>query len=242
MENFVLPTSTPPPTWIGKREYQFRKHSMLSFGPDITVLNKIDAPTQECANICFNRDFFEDIAREATGKRNIIKGLEYAPSSQLMQTILLFEHEVGNYGNGCPLMIQSICVQLAIQVLRCMNINGVGGRKYSRENNYVNKAKDYMHAYCNAGISINDICKEINLSPFHFIRLFKAQTGKTPYQYLLEVRMQQAETLLKGGCSVEEAARLCGFVNPGHFSSLFRRIVGITPSSYRKKYFINFKE
>jgi len=141
------------------------------------------------------------------------------------------------------LMLQSICVQLAIQVLRCMDNDAAGAKKYDRENNYVSKAIDYMQAYGNAGISINDICREINLSPFYFIRLFKAQTGKTPHQYLLEIRLQKAETLLQqGGYSVEEVAHLCGFIHPGHFSSLFRRMMGTTPSEYRKKRITSIKK
>lgn len=240
---FVIATSTPPPTWIGKREYHFSKNRMVHFGPDVGVLNKIDAPTREYVNICFDRGFFENIVREATGKTNIINKLEYLPSPQLLQTIAHFEYEVENYNGHCPLMLQSICVQLAIQVIRCTDNNTTGSKKYDLENNYVNKAIEYMQAYCNAGISINDICREINLSPYYFIRLFKARTGKTPYQYLLELRLQQAEVLLKQvGYSVKEVARLCGFINPGHFSSLYRRFMGIAPSEYRKKRSINYKK
>lgn len=212
-----------------------------------TFKNHIDQITAEHANfkmlagekylyLCFNREFFEDAVWEATGKRDTIKKLECSPSPQLQQTIALFESEVENLNGYYSLMIQSICMHLAMQLIRCTENDAIGPKKYAQENNYVSKAIDYMQAYYNAGISINDICREINLSPFYFIRLFKARTGKTPYKYLLEIRLQHAEALLKrGGYSVEEVARLCGFVNSGHFSALFRRSMGITPSEYMKK-------
>ena len=241
--HFVIPISTPPPTWIGKREYHFRKNSMVCFKPGDGVLNKIDAPTKEYVNICFNREFFEEIVREVTGKRNILKKVEYSPSPQLLQVVANFENEVRNYHGSCPLMLQSICVQLAIQVIRCTENDTADFKKYGRENNYVSKAIEYMKAYYNAGISIDDICREINLSPYYFIRLFKARTGETPYQYLLRLRLQQAEVLLEQGeYLVEEVARLCGFVHTGHFSSLYRRIKGMTPTEYRRKRSISYKK
>ncbi|MFZ7102913.1 MAG: helix-turn-helix transcriptional regulator [Peptococcaceae bacterium] len=104
------------------------------------------------------------------------------------------------------------------------------------ENKHVEKAVEYMRAYYNKGIRVRDICREINLSPYYFIRLFKTQTGKTPHEYLLDIRLEEAKALLqKGENSVEEVAHFCGFVNLGHFSSFFRRYMEMTPSEYKKK-------
>ncbi|MFZ7102918.1 MAG: helix-turn-helix domain-containing protein [Peptococcaceae bacterium] len=236
---FVTPTSTPPPIWIGKREYHYRKGRLVAFKPGISCLTKIDAPTREYLNISFNKDFFEDVVWEATGKRNVnFNEREFVNSPQLLQIIARFEDEVVNFTGSCPLMLQSISVQMVIEFLRCTGINTIRGPRENRpENSYVSKALEYMRAYYNAEINIEDICREINLSSFYFIRLFKAQTGKTPHEYLMDIRLEQAKALLQqGSTSVEETARLCGFVHPGHFSSFFRSNMGMTPSEYRKKH------
>ncbi|MFZ7102919.1 MAG: helix-turn-helix domain-containing protein [Peptococcaceae bacterium] len=237
--HFVTPTSTPPPTWLGKREYQFRKGRLVVFEPGVSILTKINVPTREYRNLGFNREFFEETAWEATGKRTVkFREREFVPNPHLLQIIARFEDEVVNFAGSCPLMLQSISVQMVIEFLRCTGINTIREpREPSRENSYVSKATEYMRAYYNAEINIEDICREINLSSFYFIRLFKAQTGKTPHEYLMDIRLEQAKALLQQGTtSVEETARLCGFVHPGHFSSFFRNNMGMPPSEYRKKH------
>jgi len=69
----------------------------------------------------------------------------------------------------------------------------------------------------------------------HFIRAFKATTGMTPHAFLTDLRIARAAEQLKTrGLSITEVALACGFSSPGHFSTVFRRIVGVTPSKYRK--------
>jgi len=235
--HFWFPTSIPPPSWVGKREYHFHRGGMITIEPEVTVQTKTITPTREYWTLCINKDFFQEIAWQVTGKRDVkIKKLEHACCLQVLQTMARFEEEVIDYNGNCPLMIESICVQMVIQLLRSTGVSAAKDReKTSGEHNYVRKAIEYMHAYFSAGIKIDDICQEINLSPYYFIRLFKADTGKTPHEYLLDIRLQQAEAMLRDGTnSVEEVAYLCGFVSPGHFSSFFRRNVGISPSEYKK--------
>lgn len=96
-----------------------------------------------------------------------------------------------------------------------------------------------MTTFYNANIKIEDICKEIHLSPYHFMRMFKDKTRQSPHEFLLSVRVEKAEEMLKlGNYSIEEVARLCGFVNTAHFSNHFKRVRGMPPSKYRRKYFI----
>ncbi|NLK38070.1 MAG: helix-turn-helix transcriptional regulator [Epulopiscium sp.] len=93
-----------------------------------------------------------------------------------------------------------------------------------------------MQEYYSANISINDICNLIYLSPCHFKRVFKDCTGQTPYQYLMKIRLEKAKEILKEKeSSMEEVARLCGFVNTGHFATVFKRNIGMSPSEYRKQ-------
>lgn len=237
--NFIFPTSVPPLTRIGKREYRFHRGSMIAFEPEVAVLVKNAAPTREYKSICINREFFQEIAWQVTGKREVtFKEREYACWSQVLQAIAQFEDEVSNRYGECPLMLESICVQIIIQILRATGISVVkGSERIAGSHNYVRKAIEYMHSYLSANIKIDDICRDINLSQYHFIRLFKDQTGKTPHEYLMDIRLKRAEAMLKSGInSVEEVAYLCGFVNFSHFSSFFRRSVGITPSEYRKRW------
>lgn len=73
----------------------------------------------------------------------------------------------------------------------------------------------------------------IAMSPFHFARVFRELTGTPPHRYLLRVRLERAAQRLRDGASVTEACYACGFNNLSHFTRLFRRSYGVSPSRFR---------
>ena len=73
------------------------------------------------------------------------------------------------------------------------------------------------------------------LSPFHFLRLFKIAFGRTPHQYLTDLRLAVArKRLLETEQSVGEIGLSLGFENVNSFGRLFRRHQGITPQNFRR--------
>lgn len=82
---------------------------------------------------------------------------------------------------------------------------------------------------------VEDLCDAAGMSRFHFSRQFKARTGKSPYRFLLEVRLEHAAHLLrKQELSVTAAATTAGFTDLSRFSQLFRRHFGVSPKNYAK--------
>jgi len=74
------------------------------------------------------------------------------------------------------------------------------------------------------------------VSPHHFASLFTLETGLSPHQYVLRVRIERAKIHLKDDrLSVAEVSRLIGFRTQEHFTKVFRRVVGVTPSKFRKE-------
>lgn len=133
-------------------------------------------------------------------------------------------------------MIHSLSTQIVFQLIRDINADQ---RKINEKtgNQYISKAIQLMHEYYNTNISINDTCNHIYLSPCHFKRVFKEYTGQTPHRYLMEIRYEKAKELLRREeKSIEDIARMCGFVNSGHFSVVFKRYSKMSPSEYRKMY------
>jgi len=92
------------------------------------------------------------------------------------------------------------------------------------DNNYADK------------IDLGNISDEAYFSKFHFIRLFKSVYGKTPHQYLKNVRIEKAKELLKNEVSVSEACFFVGFDSVSSFSGLFSKVVGTSPSAYLTKH------
>ncbi len=81
-------------------------------------------------------------------------------------------------------------------------------------------------------IDLNNISDEAYFSKFHFIRLFKKVYGKTLHQYLTFVRIEKATLLLRAGIPVSEVCYAVGFESLSSFGSLFKRIVGASPSVF----------
>lgn len=84
------------------------------------------------------------------------------------------------------------------------------------------------------GLSIEQLAKEAGLSPFHFSRLFRNSTGRSPYRYYDELRFQRAKDMLSTtDLAVAIIGRQLGFSHPSQFTRAFRRHAGCSPSAYR---------
>ena len=86
-------------------------------------------------------------------------------------------------------------------------------------------------------VQISEIAEHVSLSRYYFTRLFRKETGRTPNEYLAEVRINFArEMLIEKILPVAEIAERCGFANTSHFTRFFREKTGQTPAAFRKSF------
>ena len=98
------------------------------------------------------------------------------------------------------------------------------------------RARDLLRESREPSPTIEQLAREVRISPFHFIRQFEAVFGVTPHQFRIASRIELAKTLLAGGeYSVTDACMEVGFSSLGSFSTLFAQRVGETPSAYRRR-------
>lgn len=97
------------------------------------------------------------------------------------------------------------------------------------------QAKLFIDSHFADKLDLDNIADEAYFSKFHFIRLFKNIYGKTPYQYLTVVRIEKAIQLFRTDKEVGEVCFSVGFESLTSFSGLFKRIVGVSPSTYLKQ-------
>jgi len=81
-------------------------------------------------------------------------------------------------------------------------------------------------------VTLDNLTRLANLSPFHLIRVFRRATGLTPHEYIVNARVEHARALLAAGRSIAEATRGAGFFDQSHLTRHFKRITGVTPGRY----------
>ncbi len=95
-------------------------------------------------------------------------------------------------------------------------------------------AKNYLDLHFLENINIETIAKNIGLSEYHFIRMFKKAFSNSPYQYLISQRLQFSKILLLENHSIQETAFLAGFADVFSFSKSFKNTFGLSPNGFKK--------
>lgn len=109
-------------------------------------------------------------------------------------------------------------------------------RRYSRHQATLEESIRYLQSHFQDPISVEDLASRCHVSTNHYLNIFKAYTGQTPYSYLLRYRIQQAkQLLLQSTASVEDIARQTGFSDSKNFICCFKKTVGTTPLQFRKQ-------
>lgn len=98
----------------------------------------------------------------------------------------------------------------------------------------VETAAAYISEHFAEALTVSGLAAMAGFSEYHFIRIFKKQTGFTPYEYLVNTRMNNARYLLKNSAlPVKEVCFSTGFSSESSFCSAFKRIEGVSPTQYR---------
>ena len=94
---------------------------------------------------------------------------------------------------------------------------------------------EYITDHLDRDLNIQELAAQVCLHPNYFIRMFKEQMGVPPIQYISRVKMEKAkELLMQTEGNVGEVARQVGFQDYFHFSKQFKKLVGMSPTEYRK--------
>lgn len=183
--------------------------------------------------------FVERVAQENLNKSpnalELMLGFRiYDPQLESIAMLLFAELQQKHPGNR--LYIDSLSNILAVHLLRqhttakldvSVYEGGLSQYQMVQVLNYIN---DYLHQ----AIKLADLAELLNMSQYHFCHLFKQSIAVTPYQYLLQQRVERAKQLLKNSDRpISDIAMLCGFNSHSHLSKQFRQLTGITPKAYR---------
>lgn len=98
----------------------------------------------------------------------------------------------------------------------------------------VARARELLESQLADPPSLEALAAAVNLSPFHFARVFRQATGLPPHAWLKQRRLARAREMLKHGLAASQVAFDLGFADQSHLSRQFKQAYGVTPGAYRQ--------
>lgn len=208
--------------YLGHREYVNTVNQLL----DAVKLGKSDA---------------SQIFSEILGKMN---GLKYeAKVNKIFQLLILCCHTA--YIEGESELQFLNCIELLREMENAEDIENWAYRKFEyilnvisenhgrRISGTVKLAMDYIEQHYTSEISLEDVAKYVGISPQHFSKIFKLETGTNYVDWLSNLRISQAKKYMNAGeRTIKEICYLVGYKDPNYFSRIFKKVVGMSPSEY----------
>jgi AraC family transcriptional regulator len=153
--------------------------------------------------------------------------------------VALFETMLTEAGGPAPsgLYLETLAQTFAARLLRDhSNLEAAPPLPpYALAPRRLSEVKHHIEANITTELSLGDLAEVARLSRFHFARAFRQATGSSPYEFIIRRRIETAKDLLQGTpLPIAEVARRSGFAGAAYFATRFSKIVGCTPSQYRR--------
>jgi AraC family transcriptional regulator len=174
-----------------------------------------------------NPDCIELIPHFATVQDPLIQGI-----------LLSLKEELESGGIGGSLYVDQLKTTLALHLLRkyCTCTPRIATYSDGLPKYKLQLALEYINAHLEQDIQLADLAELLGMSRYYFVRLFKHSMGITPYQYVLQQRIERSKVLLKHRQrAISDIALECGFANQSHFTKHFRQFTGKTPKAYQQR-------
>jgi len=175
-----------------------------------------------------------ELERRPDGELRLQANVEDPAAQQLMALLIADANE------GCTterLYTEYLAQTLAVRMLflgsRTKSPSSNAGT-YGLPRHILRRVIERMRCF-SSDLSLQALANESGYSRVHFVRMFRAATGYSPHNYLLNLKLERARELLRNpSISLIDIALDCGFSSHSHLSRLFHKFVGVTPSAYRR--------
>jgi AraC-like DNA-binding protein len=174
-------------------------------------------------------DLMQRVAREFSGDVPRFAPAVIRDPALAMQ---LLEAHRSLEGANSALVRESLLLEGLANLIARHAQRGVLPGHAGAEHRAVRIVKDYLDALPAQNVSLDELAREANISPFRLCRVFRRDTGLTPHAYQVVVRTRFAKSLLVKGVSISQAALEAGFFDQAHLTRHFKRIYGVTPGRY----------
>lgn len=194
--------------------------------------------SEECHYYCIlvEKVFFESQWQLYTTEPPHFTPKQFFICSDILKTLNTFAFEYSKQMPHSEITLDAQVTMITHWIIRSLLGETMDMRAISSDFS-VARAQHYMERHFAEKITAAELAKLSYISVSSLNRKFKSEIGITPMQYLLELRITRAKTLLRRkNIPVTEVAMRCGFGSSSHFCTVFLRQTGMTPSAYQEKY------
>lgn len=174
--------------------------------------------------------------------KNILRYYQFSPDKRIYYTGTLPEYKwifqrMIQEMQLCRPLYEEMLASLLNDLLLLINRQVLSDCTFSTNiQSDIEQAVSYFNENYNKKISVEEYAEAHHISTNHFIRNFKQYIGMTPGQYIVSIRITNAQSLLeRGAYNINEIASIVGYDDALYFSRVFRKQVGMSPTKYRKE-------
>lgn len=144
--------------------------------------------------------------------------------------------EIETRAPGYEAICQDLMEILIVLCARQTNFSTILAPANKKASHLCDSVRRYLDQHCEEDISLEQLATFSHVNKYYLVHAFTDEYGVSPISYLMQARVKKAETLLATtDYSLSVISRSCGFSSSSYFSQTFKKIAGISPSTYRKK-------
>lgn len=225
---------------LDNNKIQIEKSSVIYLPPEaeITTIEKEDVVQAmyinfELLNIGSRKQFI-DFMKEMVPNHYV-----YDEESRMLMAFKAFFREGEEKFPGHCICMQGMFTQILIDMIRLnknYSLRNLNVIKHQGPTLYVNQAIRYINEHIYENIIISDIADAVGISTVYLYKLFVKNFNKSPQQLIKEIKLNLAKDYLKNpNLSIKVISNELGFCSPNHFTTTFKKEVGVSPNEYRKR-------
>ena len=186
-----------------------------------------------CLSFQFTPEFLQGVVAAVPGARRLAFSVPRLPPHPALLPIVAAAEAAREDGDAAA--FEELAVRLAGAVSAALAETKPSAHPPGRrDEKRIAAALHRIEAQADEPLSLSDLAGAAAMSPYHFLRTFRAVVGMTPHQYVLHTRMHRAAVRLRRTSDgISAIAFTAGFGDLSTFNRRFRRIVGLSPSAYR---------
>lgn len=216
----------------GCQEYEVEGRTyMLEEGEFLVIYPKISHTVRSSA--AHTRKYSLTFDRQASGGVSEYTG---KIPGRIMENLAFVTAEEAYKREISTVLIENSILEILVEILRILGeMKEKEQTNQDTEHAVIALAKQYMNDNIEFAPKVSDVASYCYLSTKHFTRLFVAQQGMTPGEYMRKLRVKTAEKLLLDQTlTLKQISDRMNFANEYYFNAFFKKYAGMTPGAYRK--------